>query len=107
MKVAAHHCNGHAICHGGFIFTLADSAFAFACNSHNLTTVAHQNAITFCAPAREGDTLVAKAIEVVRAGRSGVYDVTVTNQDDTVIAVMRGNSRTIKGTNFEEETPNG
>lgn len=107
MVVAAHHCNGHGICHGGFIFTLADSAFAFACNSHNRTTVAQQNAITFCAPGREGDKLVARAVEVVLAGRSGVYDVTVTNQDDTVIAVMRGNSRTIKGTNFEEETPHG
>ena len=103
FEVKAHHCNGHLICHGGYIFTLADSAFAYACNSHNLATVAHQNSITFCAPGREGDRLTARAVEVVRAGRSGVYDVTVTNQDGTVIALMRGNSRTVRGTNFNEE----
>lgn len=104
LKVDAHHCNGHGICHGGFTFTLADSAFAFACNSYNQATVAQQNAITFCAPARQGDHLTAEATEVTRAGRSGVYDVTVTNQDGTLIAVMRGNSRTVKGQHFEEET---
>ena len=103
FEVQAHHCNGHLICHGGYIFTLADSAFAFACNSYNRVTLAQQNAITFCAPGHKGDRLTATAVEVTRAGRSGVYDVTVTNQDGTVIAVMRGNSRTIKGTNFDEE----
>ncbi len=104
MTVEAHHTNGHKICHGGFIFTLADSAFAFACNSRNQRTVAQQNAITFCAPGQLGDRLVAKAVEVVQAGRSGVYDVTVTKQDGTIIAVMRGNSRTVGGTHFEEES---
>ena len=103
LTVAEHHCNGHGICHGGYTFTLADSAFAFACNSYNQSAVAQQNAITFCAPGRLGDRLVARAAEVTRAGRSGVYDVTVTNQDGTVIAVMRGNSRTIKGQHFEED----
>ncbi len=103
LTVEAHHTNGHKICHGGFIFTLADSAFAFACNSHNQRAVAQQNAITFCAPGQLGDRLVARAVEVTRAGRSGVYDVTVTNQNDTIIAVMRGNSRTVGGTHFEED----
>ena len=107
LTVAEHHCNGHKMCHGGFIFTLADSAFAFACNSYNQSTVAHQNSITFCAPARHGDLLVAKAEERVREGRSGVYDVTVTNQDGTVIALMRGHSRTIKGSYFDEEENHG
>ncbi|MEM7190489.1 MAG: hydroxyphenylacetyl-CoA thioesterase PaaI [Pseudomonadota bacterium] len=102
LKVEGHHCNGHHVCHGGYIFTLADTAFAFACNSYNQATLAQQNSITFCAPGQEGDLLNASAVEVTRAGRSGVYDVTVTNQDGTVIAVMRGNSRTIKGTNFDE-----
>ena len=103
FEVQAHHCNGHLICHGGYIFTLADSAFAFACNSYNQVTLAQQNAITFCAPGQKGDRLTATAVEVTRAGRSGVYDVTVRNQDGTMIAVMRGNSRTIKGQNFEED----
>ena len=107
LDVAEHHCNSHGICHGGFIFSLADSAFAFACNSYNQSAVAQQNAITFCAPGQDGDTLTAHAVEVVRQGRSGVYDVTVTNQDGTVIAVMRGNSRTIKGSHFKEETNRG
>ena len=103
MTVEAHHTNGHKICHGGFIFTLADSTFAFACNSYNQRTVAQQNAITFCAPGQLGDRLVARAVEVVRSGRSGVYDVTVSNQDGTIIAVMRGNSRQIGGTHIEED----
>ena len=103
LEVTDHHCNGHGICHGGVIFSLADSAFAFACNSRNQLAVAHQNAITFCTPARLGDRLTARAHEVTTSGRSGVYDATVTNQDGTIIAVMRGNSRTIKGQHFEEE----
>jgi len=107
LPVEQHHCNGHLICHGGYIFTLADSAFAFACNSYNQSAVAQHNDITFCAPGRAGDLLSAKAVEVTRSGRSGVYDVTVTNQDGTVIALMRGNSRTIKGTHFPEEETDG
>ncbi|MEM1164525.1 MAG: hydroxyphenylacetyl-CoA thioesterase PaaI [Pseudomonadota bacterium] len=103
LVVEAHHCNGHHVCHGGYIFTLADTAFAFACNSYNQASLAHQNSITFCAPGQIGDHLIARAVEVTRAGRSGVYDVTVSNQDGTVVALMRGNSRTIKGTNFDEE----
>ena len=107
LTVGAHQCNGHGICHGAVLFALADSAFAFACNSYNQRAVAHQNAITFVAPGHQGDRLTARAVEVVLAGRSGVYDVTVTNQDGATLAVMRGNSRTIKGSHFEEETGDG
>ncbi len=102
MTVQPHHLNANGICHGGFIFTLADAAFGYACNSHNIRTVSSQNAITFVAPARAGDRLSAVAVEVVRAGRSGVCDISVTNQDGTVIALMRGNSRQIGGAHFEE-----
>jgi acyl-CoA thioesterase len=96
--------NGHSICHGGYIFTLADSAFAYACNSYNQLTVAQQNQITFVAPAQQGDTLTATALEVSRTGRSGTYDVTVTNAEHQTIALMRGLSRTIKGQHFDEDT---
>ena len=103
MIVEARHANCHGICHGGFVFTLADSAFGYACNSHNVRTVSAQNAIPYVAPARAGDRLRAVAVEVVQSGRSGVYDVTVTNQHGAVIALMRGNSRQIGGAHFEEE----
>jgi acyl-CoA thioesterase len=107
LNVEQHHCNGHGMCHGGVIFTLADSAFAFACNSRNQVTVAQQNSITFVAAGQLGDTLTARAREVVSTGRSGVYDVTVTNQTGKVIAEFRGLSRSIKGQLFEEPTPEG
>ena len=103
MTVEAHHCNGHGMCHGGVIFSLADSAFAFACNSRNEVTVAQQNQITFVSPAREGDTLRATARETALSGRSGLYDVTVINDASVVIAEMRGLSRKIRGQVFEEE----
>jgi len=80
MTVRTDMLNGHAICHGGFIFTLADSAFAYACNSYNLTTVASGCAIDFLAPAREGDLLTAVAHERSASGRTGVYDIEVNNQ---------------------------
>ncbi|WP_439405270.1 hydroxyphenylacetyl-CoA thioesterase PaaI [Bradyrhizobium sp. DASA03076] len=89
--------NGQRIAHGGFIFTLADSAFAFACNSHNERVVAAQGQITFLKPGRLGDRLVATAREVSRGGRSGIYDVCVT-AGDTVIAEFRGHSRVVPGT---------
>lgn len=89
--------NGQRIAHGGFIFTLADSAFAYACNSHNVRTVAAQGDITFIRPGNLGDRLVATAREVSRSGRSGIYDVRVT-ANDAVIAEFRGHSRTIGGT---------
>ncbi|MGR3502349.1 hydroxyphenylacetyl-CoA thioesterase PaaI [Pseudaestuariivita sp.] len=104
MTVATRHLNGHWTCHGGMIFSLADSAFAFACNSHNQMAVAQHCSVTFLAPGREGDVLTADAREVTTAGRSGLYDVTVTRQDGTRIAEFRGHSRTIPGTHFEEET---
>ncbi len=102
LKVQDHHCNGHGICHGGVIFTLADSAFAFACNSRNQATVAQHNTISYIAPGQLGDTLVARAREVSLSGRSGIYDVTVTNQNNTTIAEFRGMSRAIKGQLFQE-----
>lgn len=89
--------NGHRTCHGGYIFTLADSAFAFACNSYNQRTVAQHCAITYLAPAYEQDRLTATAVEIVRRDRSGIYDVKVTNQHGKLIAEFRGHSRTIKG----------
>ncbi len=102
FTVEKHHTNGHDMCHGGYIFTLADSAFAFACNSYNQRAVAQHNSITFLAPGKLDDRLTAVAREVVSAGRSGIYDATVETQDGTVIAAFRGNSRTIGGTHFDE-----
>ena len=97
MRIGAHMVNGQRIAHGGFIFTLADSAFAFACNTYNERVVAAQGNITFVRPARLGDLLIATAQEVSRSGRSGIYDVRVTT-GEVVIAEFRGHSRTITGT---------
>ena len=102
MTVEPHHCNGHGICHGGVTFMLADSAFAFACNSRNQATVAQHNIVSYLAPGRLGDRLCAVATELSLTGRSGIYDVKVTNQSGTVIAEFRGMSRAIKGTLFDE-----
>ncbi len=102
MTVEPHHANGHAICHGGITFALADTAFAYACNSRNQRTVAQSNTITYIAPGRVGDRLTATAREVSLTGRSGIYDVTVTTQNGTVIAEFRGNSRAIKGQLYDE-----
>ena len=95
--------NGHGLCHGGFIFTLADSAFAFACNSYGERCVAHHNEITFVRPGRQGETLTATAEDRVRAGRSGIYDVRVTGSDGTIVAEMRGHSRMIGKRFFAED----
>jgi len=97
MTVRANMVNGQRIAHGRFTFTLADSTFAFACNSHTERAVAAQGNITFIKPAKLGDKLVATAREVSRSGRSGIYDVRVT-VGETVIAEFRGHSRTIPGT---------
>lgn len=97
MRVTEQMTNGHKTCHGGYIFTLADSAFAFACNSHNQRSVAQHCAITFLNAAHLGNRLVANAVERQRAGRSGIYDVTVTREEGFVIAEFRGHSRTIEG----------
>lgn len=104
FEVKDHHLNGHYICHGGYIFTLADSAFAFACNSYNELTVAQENQITFLSPGKGGERLTAVATETAKTGRSGVYDVTVTGADGRTVAVFRGLSRTIKGQHFEENS---
>ena len=97
MTVTDRMVNGHKICHGGFIFTLADSTFAFACNTYNQRTVAQHCAVTFLNAGKLGDRLIARGVEVNRRGRSGIYDITVTRQDGTVIAEFRGHSRTIEG----------
>ena len=100
MNVRQEMVNGHGTCHGGFIFTLADSAFAFACNTYNARTVAQHCSISFLAPARLGDMLVARAVEQSRAGRSGIYDVRVETEAGVQIALFRGNSRVMKGEFF-------
>ena len=98
MQVREFHLNGHGICHGGFIFTLADSTFAFACNSHNNNAVAAAASIEFLKPAQLGDVLTSTGVEQVLVGRHGVYDMTVRNQRDEVIALFRGKSAQIAGT---------
>lgn len=100
MQVTEAMSNGHGTCHGGYIFTLADSAFAFACNGYNQRTVGQHASITYLAPARLGDRLTAACREVSRQGRSGVYDVRIINQNGTHIAEFRGLSRTVKGTHL-------
>ena len=97
MTVRADMLNGFDICHGGHITALADSAFAFACNSHNEMTVASGLTIDFLAPAREGDRLTALCTEASLSGRTGVYDVSVSNQRGERIAIFRGRSYRIKG----------
>lgn len=97
MTIRADMVNGHEICHGGLIFSLADSAFAFACNSHDVTTVAAQCQISFLAPARLGDRLIAEAVERHRRAKSGITDVTVTNGAGETVALFRGWSRSIGG----------
>lgn len=102
MTVSEAMVNGHGICHGGFVFTLADSAFAFACNSHNQNTVASHCSVSFLRPGKLGERLVATAVERWREGRSGITDVTVANAAGETIAEFRGNSRTIRGTLLPE-----
>ena len=97
MTVRPDMTNGHDICHGGFIFTLADSAFAFACNTYNQRAVAQQCAVTFIRSVAAGQTLTAHAVERSKAGRGGIYDVTVRDSKNIVVAEFRGHSRTIVG----------
>ena len=96
MRVRADMLNGMGICHGGLITTLADSAFAFACNAGNELTVAASLAIDFLAPAREGELLTARAAEVSQSGRNGVYDVSVTNERGELVAIFRGRSHRVR-----------
>ncbi|MEO6985480.1 MAG: hydroxyphenylacetyl-CoA thioesterase PaaI [Paralcaligenes sp.] len=115
MTVRPDMLNGHQTCHGGFIFALADSTFAFACNSRNQATVASGCTIDYLAPGLLGDVLTADALEASLAGRTGVYDILVTNQDGKRIALFRGRSYRIKGvvvgetacTNFESAAGEG
>ncbi len=97
MRIRPDMVNGHRICHGGLIFALADSAFAFACNSHGDNTVAAGAAIEFLAPGREGDLLRAIAQERWRAGKAGIYEIEVRNQRDETVALFRGRSHQIAG----------
>jgi acyl-CoA thioesterase len=102
MQVREMHLNGHKICHGGFIFTLADSTFAFACNSHNKVTVAAGCSIEFLKPGQLGDVLTCEGVEQVLQGRHGIYDMKVSNQRGEVVAMFRGKSATIQGTVIPE-----
>jgi acyl-CoA thioesterase len=102
MSIRPDMVNGHGICHGGLIFALADSAFAFACNSYGQSTVAAGAAIEFLAPAREGDFLRAVAIERWRAGRAGIYEIEVRNQRDETVALFRGRSHQVAGRLIDE-----
>ncbi|MDB5961663.1 MAG: paaD [Massilia sp.] len=97
MTVRPEMLNGHQSCHGGYIFLLADSAFAFACNSHNFVTVGAGCTIDYVAPGRAGDVLEAEGVEQVMAGKTGVYDITVRNQERKVIALFRGKSHRVAG----------
>ena len=103
MRLREEHLNGHGSAHGGIIFTLADSAFAFACNSHNEAAVAQEAQVTFLSPGRGGERLTAHATETALAGRTGVTDVRVTGEDGRTVALFRGLSRRIQGRHFEEE----
>ena len=97
MTVRADFLNGHQICHGGLIFTLADSTFAFACNSYNINTVASGCSIEFLRPVQGGDVLTAEAVEQTLSGRTGIYDIRVTNRAGETVAMFRGKSAQIKG----------
>ncbi len=103
MRVRADMVNGHGVCHGGIVFALGDSAFAFACNSHNESTVAAAATIDFLAGAREGDELTAEASELWRTRRNGIYEISVCNQRGERIAVFRGRSYRIDGKVVSEE----
>lgn len=104
MKIEPHHCNGHGLCHGGVIFTLADSAFQFACNSRNESTLAQHNVISYVNSACTGERLRAKAREVSTKGRNGIFDVNVNSGSGTMIAQMRGMSFTLGRALFDDPT---
>ena len=97
MPITAEMLNGHGICHGGFIFTLADTAFACACNTRNDSNLAQKCSIEYKRPARNGDRLTANAEQLSQDGRYGVYQVRVTDQDDNLIALFEGHSCRVKG----------
>ncbi|SEI70527.1 acyl-CoA thioesterase [Allopseudospirillum japonicum] len=105
MSVSDTMIQGHQSCHGGYIFALADSTFAFACNTYNVVTVASGCSIEYIAPAKLGDVLTATAEEKARKGRTGTYDVRIENQNGQLIALFRGKSYSVRGTLLAEETP--
>ncbi len=107
MTVREDMLNGHDICHGGFVTLLADSAFAYACNAYNEVTVASGFDVNLIAVAHHGDALTAVAAEVAKSGRTGVYDITVSNQHGQALAAFRGRSYTIKGKPLIEGLPMG
>jgi len=107
MTVRDDMLNGHDICHGGLVTTLADSAFAFACNAYNEFTVASGFDVNLMAPAHRGDVLTARATELSKTGRTGVYDIAVTNQRGEAVAAFRGRSYTVKGKALVEGLPVG
>jgi len=98
MVVAAHHLNGHGICHGGMIFTLADTAFAIACNAANHLAVASAAAIDFLSPGRAGETLIARAAQRSQGKRQGIYDIEVKGSDGRLVALFRGQATRLKQT---------
>lgn len=104
MRVRDDMIQGHGTCHGGYLFALADSAFAFACNSYNDATVAIGCSIDYVAPAREGDELIAHAFEQSRSGRTGNYDVRIENSQGQLIALFHGKSYKVRGTVLAQET---
>ena len=104
MRVREDMIQGHGTCHGGYLFALADSAFAFACNSYNDATVAIGWSIDYVAPAREGDELIASAFEQSRSGRTGNYDVRIENSQGQLIALFHGKSYKVRGTVLAQET---
>ena len=105
MTVRDDMLNGHGTCHGGLLFALADSAFAFGCNAYNKVTVAQSCEITFLIPGMPGDVLTARCRERALAGRSGVYDVEIVNQTGAIVALFRGKSRRIRGEVVDGLTP--
>lgn len=100
LKVESHHCNGHGICHGGISFALADSCFAFACNSYNQRHVGQHNMVSYLRPIQLGDQILAIANEIHNGRSSGIYDVKIVNQINQICIEMRGFSRRIEGTLF-------
>ena len=105
MDIGEDHCNGHGTAHGGVIYMLAGTTFAMAINSRNERAVAQSGSITYIAPVQKGDKLTAQARCVAKSGRNGIFDVRICNQDDKTVAEFRGNSRTIGGTLYDEESP--
>ena len=103
LEIKKEHTNGHGFCHGGVLFTLGDATFGFACNSYNIKAVAQQCSITYIKPAQERDLLTSEAKEIKKFGRSAIYDVSIKNQNNELVAIFRGHSRDVGAPIFEEE----